>query len=73
MFQYDKINYLMLMMIDPNVHFHILPRYSENRDFEGFYFKDYGWPGLPDFSKNNEIDDVLFFELKNIIKDNFID
>ena len=27
-FAYEKINYLMLMMVDPNVHFHVLPRYS---------------------------------------------
>src|SRR3954451_17615170 len=26
---YERINYLMLMMVDPNVHFHVLPRYSE--------------------------------------------
>ena len=23
---YDKLNYLMLMMVDPHVHFHVLPR-----------------------------------------------
>ena len=28
-FAYEKINYLMLMMVDPNVHFHVIPRYSE--------------------------------------------
>ena len=27
---YDKINYLMLMMVDPDVHFHVLPRYAIN-------------------------------------------
>ncbi len=26
--RYEKINYLMLMMVDPNVHFHVIPRYS---------------------------------------------
>ena len=25
-FHYDKINYLMLMMVDPDVHFHVIPR-----------------------------------------------
>ena len=30
-FAYEKINYLMLMMVDPNVHFHVIPRYSEPR------------------------------------------
>ena len=23
---YERINYLMLMMVDPNVHFHVIPR-----------------------------------------------
>ena len=27
-FNYDKINYLMLMMVDPKVHFHVIPRYA---------------------------------------------
>lgn len=28
LFGNDKINYLMLMMVDHEVHFHIIPRYS---------------------------------------------
>src|SRR5437660_1683015 len=28
LFSYDKINYLLLMMVDKNVHFHVLPRYA---------------------------------------------
>ena len=46
-FQYDKINYLMLMMVDPDVHFHVLPRYAEKRSYEGLTFKDDAWPGPP--------------------------
>ena len=45
---YEKINYLMLMMVDPHVHFHILPRYSGTREWEGLSLADAGWPGLPD-------------------------
>ncbi|HYI42174.1 MAG TPA: HIT family protein [Sphingomicrobium sp.] len=44
---YERINYLMLMMVDPNVHFHVIPRYSESRDWEGMTFNDEGWPGPP--------------------------
>src|SRR5210317_2403740 len=47
LFKYDKINYLMLMMVDPDVHFHILPRYEGIRTFEGLDFADAGWPGPP--------------------------
>ena len=28
LFEFDKINYLMLMMVNPDVHFHVLPRYA---------------------------------------------
>jgi diadenosine tetraphosphate (Ap4A) HIT family hydrolase len=45
---YDRINYLMLMMVDPNVHFHVFPRYEGSRAFEGATIEDRGWPGPPD-------------------------
>jgi diadenosine tetraphosphate (Ap4A) HIT family hydrolase len=44
---YERINYLMLMMVDPNVHFHVIPRYSELRQWSGVNFPDLGWPGPP--------------------------
>lgn len=50
-FRYDKINYLMLMMVDPHVHFHVLPRYGAPREFADMRFADPGWPGPPDLSQ----------------------
>ena len=47
---YAKLNYLMLMMVDPDVHFHVLPRYPETREMFGMTFADPGWPGPPDIS-----------------------
>lgn len=44
---YERINYLMLMMVDPDVHFHVLPRYQQAREFAGTGFPDAGWPGPP--------------------------
>jgi diadenosine tetraphosphate (Ap4A) HIT family hydrolase len=44
---YERINYLMLMMVDPNVHFHVIPRYSQVRTWNGIEFPDGGWPGPP--------------------------
>jgi diadenosine tetraphosphate (Ap4A) HIT family hydrolase len=44
---YQKINYLMLMMVDPDVHFHVIPRYDGERAYEGGIFRDAGWPGPP--------------------------
>lgn len=46
-FDHDKINYLMLMMVDPDVHFHVIPRYRTTRVFGGREFVDPGWPGPP--------------------------
>ena len=45
---YQKINYLMLMMVDPHVHFHVIPRYEGSRNWEGMDFTDAGWPAVPD-------------------------
>lgn len=44
---YERINYLMLMMVDPDVHFHVIPRYDGVREFAGVEYRDAGWPGVP--------------------------
>lgn len=48
---YAKINYLMLMMVDPNVHFHVIPRYEGSREFAGMEYIDAGWPKLPELGQ----------------------
>lgn len=58
-FGYDKLNYLMLMMVDPDVHFHVIPRYEAARSFNGQDFFDAGWPGVPNFSQVNQTDGVI--------------
>ena len=45
---FQKINYLMLMMVDPHVHFHVLPRYEGERSYRDLKVSDHGWPGQPD-------------------------
>lgn len=44
---YERLNYLMLMMVDPHPHFHVLPRYGAHREFRGVAIKDASWPGPP--------------------------
>lgn len=44
---YARLNYLMLMMVDPNVHFHVIPRYQGAREWNGREFVDVGWPKVP--------------------------
>ena len=52
---YDRINYLMLMMVDPHVHFHVFPRYEVSRVLEGLHIADVGWPGPPDLKSGHEL------------------
>jgi len=49
-FSFDKINYLMLMMVDPHVHFHVIPRYSTPIEYHSINVSDEFWPGPPDLS-----------------------
>jgi diadenosine tetraphosphate (Ap4A) HIT family hydrolase len=51
----DKMNYLMLMMIDPHLHFHVLPRYAEPRTAAGHEWIDAGWPALPGLGDNADL------------------
>jgi len=43
----EKMNYLMLMMVDPHVHFHVSPRYAGERTLAGITIADQGWPKMP--------------------------
>jgi len=65
LFIYDKINYLMLMMVDDEVHYHIVPRYSHDKIFDDIIFKDNDWKGPPNFNEFNKIDNET---RKNLIK-----
>lgn len=64
-FHFDKINYLMLMMVDNQLHYHVIPRYKNNIVFDGYNWDDKGWPGLPIL--NNK--EITFEEGKQIIKE----
>ena len=57
-FKYDKINYLMLMMVDPNVHFHVVPRYAEERSACGLTISDPGWPAAPKLAEFRNLTSV---------------
>ncbi|MEG4328802.1 HIT domain-containing protein [Microcoleus sp. herbarium5] len=66
-FKYDKINYLMLMMVDPHLHFHVIPRYSQETSFSSKSWIDSGWPSLPDLSSNGPEHPVLLYEIRDRI------
>ena len=64
-FQYDKINWLMLMMKDPQVHFHVIPRYKESKQFANTEFVDGLQEGDP--LMYDKID--LSQEVLNLVRD----
>jgi diadenosine tetraphosphate (Ap4A) HIT family hydrolase len=58
-YSYDRINYLMLMMIDPHLHYHVLPRYNSEQKFDNQKFEDNGWPKLPQLTAPDFPSDTL--------------
>ena len=65
----QKINYLALMMVDPHVHFHVLPRYAASRAFEGSSFADPTWPKPPDVSSTLALTQAQMGALHAVLKD----
>ena len=57
--RFDKINYLMLMMVDPDVHFHVIPRYASARSYAGHEFADAAWPGPPDVTRGQPLPEAV--------------
>jgi len=68
---YEKLNYLMLMMVDPNVHFHVIPRYAGTRSWNGAEFPDAGWPGPPQLGSAVALDPGQIADLAGELALNF--
>ncbi len=67
----EKMNYLMLMMADPHVHFHVIPRYAETKELAGQSIDDAGWPGLPDLGSALEAGPALISAIKDRLGGHF--
>ena len=65
---YERLNYLMLMMVDPNVHFHVIPRYSGAREWNGTVFPDDGWPGPPQLNSAVELEPSQIRSMRDQLK-----
>lgn len=70
-FAFDKLNYLMLMMVDPDVHFHVIPRYAQERRFAGAVFRDRSWPGPPDLNKTDDLDETAREDIRQHLLSNW--
>ena len=66
---FERINYLMLMMVDPDVHMHVIPRYPATRSFAGVDFADAGWPGPPVLDAAVSLDDATSAALLARLRD----
>jgi diadenosine tetraphosphate (Ap4A) HIT family hydrolase len=68
-FNYQKMNYMMLMMVDPQIHFHVIPRYSNIINFGGIDWKDNGWPALPRLDDNKDsVSREVLFQIRDHLK-----
>jgi len=70
-FNFSKINYLMLMMVDPAVHFHVIPRYDSPVIFCEKQFEDTSWPSPPNLKSVLFLDDIYREELLSTLKADF--
>ena len=68
---YERINYLLLMMVDRQVHFHVIPRYSQPRRWNDVEFPDEGWPGPPRLDSAIKLDAEQLAALVAAISVNF--
>lgn len=71
LFNYDVLNYLTLMMIDKNVHTHVIPRYRKPILFMSREFHDKDWPLPPNLSSSIKLNSFELQKLKVYLKKNF--
>ena len=64
----DKINYLALMMVDPFVHYHVLPRFKEPKIYNNIEFLDLGYPGVADLGYKTSLQTSEFTDLVKYLK-----
>jgi len=70
-FRHDIMNYLMLMMLDKQVHYHVIPRYEKEVVLFGDVWKDSSWPSIPNLAGNPlEFDKLI--EISSFIRNNLI-
>jgi len=71
-FNYSQINYQTLMMEDPQVHFHIIPRYENSTTFFNQQYSDPTWPSPPNLNIGIALPEIYHKELLEILRDDFL-
>ncbi len=70
-FDYSKINYQMLMMQDPDVHLHVIPRYESAVNFCDESYIDAFWPKPVDMGYSLKFGNLHQLELLKMFKYDF--
>jgi diadenosine tetraphosphate (Ap4A) HIT family hydrolase len=65
---FERLNYLMLMMVDPHVHFHVIPRYDGTRTQGTLTIADAGWPKTPALGEAIALDATRIADLTGWLK-----
>jgi diadenosine tetraphosphate (Ap4A) HIT family hydrolase len=58
-------------MVDPHVHFHVLPRYDGERTGADLTAPDAGWPGQPDLAQAVKLDNAQIAAMTGWLKPYF--
>jgi diadenosine tetraphosphate (Ap4A) HIT family hydrolase len=66
-----KMNYILLMMVDKYVHWHVIPRYDGPRQMGSVTFEDSGWPRTPAMAEAAALSDTQFMELRDLLRANW--
>jgi len=66
----QKVNYLALMMVDEQVHYHVIPRYETDVVWNELVFKDKDWPKPPSILSTLELDEIKLDNLVGYFKSN---
>lgn len=68
-FKPQQVNYLALMMVDNQVHYHVLPRYEGVVKINNTEYKDHCWPVAHDLIPLENIADHELELIKKLLKD----
>jgi diadenosine tetraphosphate (Ap4A) HIT family hydrolase len=70
-FNPDHYNFAFLMNVDPQVHFHIIPRYKEKREFSGGTYVDPNFGGHYSVGPEKFLDDEAYAAIITTLRRHF--
>jgi len=67
-----KMSYQTVMMQEPQVHFHVIPRYENSTTFCNQQYSDATWPSEPDLNLGIQLPDIYHNELLELLTADFL-